>query len=167
MPLSINPAALSERPVVDNLLQYYLHDFSEITTVTMDDQGRFEYPYLAHYWRDPDRWPLLIRQDSEIVGLALVRKEADPTDGSPHLEMAEFFILRRHRRMGLGCAAARLIFKRFSGAWQVAVLHSNDPAQAFWQTVITMHVGTQYQRFVEPSAIILRFEQHAADVEAR
>jgi predicted acetyltransferase len=159
MNLNITPANTSEKHVVENLLQYYLHDFSEFTTIAMDESGRFEYPYLAHYWREPDRWPLLIRQNEDIIGLALVRQDADPADGRPYREIAEFFILRSHRRKGLGGAAAKLIFERFSGTWQVAVLHSNNKAQSFWQTVITTHVGRLYQRFNEPMAVILRFEQ--------
>jgi predicted acetyltransferase len=159
MSLNINPAKASERDVVENLLQYYLHDFSEFTRVAMNAHGRFEYPYLAHYWRDPHRWPLLIRQNNYIVGLALVRQDSDPVDGQPYREMAEFFILRSYRRLGLGCAAARMIFERFSGPWQVAVLHSNEKAQTFWQAVTSTHVGSQYQRHVEPAAIVLRFEQ--------
>jgi predicted acetyltransferase len=129
----------------------------------MDESGRFEYPYLAHYWREPDRWPLLIRQKEDIIGMALVRQAADPADGRLYREIAEFFILRSHRRQGLGGAAAKLIFERFSGTWQVAVLHSNNKAQSFWQTVVTTQVGTRYQRLVEPTAVILRFEQNAAD----
>jgi predicted acetyltransferase len=159
MSLNINPAKASERDVVDNLLQYYLHDFSEFTRVAMDARGRFEYPYLAHYWRDPHRWPLLIRQNEHIVGLALVRQDSDPVDGQQYREMAEFFILRSYRQLGLGCAAARMIFERFSGPWQVAVLHSSEKAQTVWQAVMSTHVGSQYQRHVEPAAIVLRFEQ--------
>jgi predicted acetyltransferase len=159
MSLNINPAKASERDVVDNLLQYYLHDFSEFTRIAMDTHGRFEYPYLAHYWRDQHRWPLLIRQNEHIVGLALVRQDSDPVDGQQYREMAEFFILRRYRRLGLGCAAARMIFERFSGPWHVAVLHSNEKAQTFWQAVMSTHVGSQYQQHVEPAAIVLRFEQ--------
>jgi hypothetical protein len=29
--------------------------------------------------------------------------------------------------------------------------------------VITTHVGRRYQRFIEPLAVILRFEQHFTD----
>jgi predicted acetyltransferase len=162
MSLSIGLATASERPVVENLMQCYLHDFSEFTNVTMDDQGRFEYPYLDHYWRVPDRWPLLIRQGKDVVGMALVRQVVDPAGGHTFHEMAEFFILRNYRRMGLGCAAAKLIFERFSGSWQVAILKSNHEAQTFWQAVITAQVGTQYQRHDEGVAIVLCFEQDNA-----
>jgi predicted acetyltransferase len=161
MSLYIHQATASERPLVDNLLQYYLHDFSEFTTVEIDAHGRFVYPYLAHYWQDPDRWPLLIRHDGHIIGLALVRQNFEPTNGRQYREMAEFFILRSYRRLGRGCAAARLIFEQFSGAWQIPVLHSNPQAQTFWQAVMQAHVGGDYQRDDNPRAMILCFEQTA------
>jgi predicted acetyltransferase len=47
--------------------------------------------------------------------------------------MAEFFILRGHRRGGAGTAAARALFARYPGRWEVAVARRNTPALGFWR----------------------------------
>ena len=53
--------------------------------------------------------------------------------------MAEFFIVRKHRRSGVGRAAAQTIFSRYAGLWEVAVARRNVPAQAFWRGAIGSH----------------------------
>ena len=44
--------------------------------------------------------------------------------GSPH-DMAEFFVMRKYRRHGIGIVAARELFARFPGDWQVRQLTAN------------------------------------------
>jgi predicted acetyltransferase len=55
--------------------------------------------------------------------------------------MSEFFILRGERRRGLGRRAARAVFDRFRGVWEVSQLPGNRPATAFWRSVIQEYTG--------------------------
>ena len=50
--------------------------------------------------------------------------------------MAEFFILRKYRGQGVGCVAARAIFSRYVGIWEVAVARKNRGALVFWRRAI-------------------------------
>ena len=50
--------------------------------------------------------------------------------------MAEFFILRKHRRAGVGAAAARAVFARYPGVWEAAVVRRNTAALAFWRRAV-------------------------------
>ena len=50
--------------------------------------------------------------------------------------LAEFFILKRYRRTGVGRQAARALFDRFRGRWQLSILARNAPAIAFWRRVL-------------------------------
>ena len=115
MTVNIRHAQAAEQDVVANLLQCYLHDFSEFTPVPMDSRGRFSYPYLGHYWHDPQRFPFFVEHKNQIVGLALLRQDKEPATGKQHMDMAEFFILRAHRRCGIGRGAARALFCLFPG----------------------------------------------------
>lgn len=63
------------------------------------------------------------------VALGLVRA------GSPH-RFGEFFIVRKHRRSGVGTTVARAIFLRFPGEWLVEEVPGNDDAVAFWRRAI-------------------------------
>jgi predicted acetyltransferase len=55
--------------------------------------------------------------------------------------MAEFFIVRGHRRQGFGMDVAQQVFLRFPGRWQVRVRAANEKAHRFWEHTIAMVVG--------------------------
>ena len=50
--------------------------------------------------------------------------------------MAEFFVMRKYRRGGIGNEAARTLFARFPGKWQVRQERANGAATLFWHTAI-------------------------------
>ena len=74
-----------ERLALTNMMQLYVHDFSEHWAGLKDDElggnaafaelgddGRFsDYP-LDPYWRDEDHLPLLLRVGGRIAGFALL-----------------------------------------------------------------------------------------------
>ena len=136
-----------DRVLVDRLMQLYLHDFSAFDGRQLSDDGRFDYPWLDAYWSDDDRHAYVLRVDGRPAGFALVRL-GDPT------EMAEFFVVRSHRRSGVGASAAREVFASHHGDWRVSEVAGNPAAVAFWRSVIPVdfaeHVlddGTTEQRF--------------------
>jgi predicted acetyltransferase len=60
--------------------------------------------------------------------------------------VAEFFVLRGMRRLGLATTLALETFRRWPGRWEVRELAANAPAIAFWRKVIGDYTGG---RFVE------------------
>jgi predicted acetyltransferase len=50
--------------------------------------------------------------------------------------MAEFFVMRKYRRAGIGTQSARLVFARFPGSWEVRQVEANVTASEFWRSVI-------------------------------
>jgi len=127
------------RPVIENLMQLYIHDFSDFLVhgnrKTLSEDGRFfDYP-LDSYWRDAGRSALLIRNDGLLAGFALINDQGH-TEAATDFNMGEFFIVRGHRRGGTGTAAARAIFARRPGRWEVAVARRNTPALPFWRRAI-------------------------------
>lgn len=132
--------ARSQRQTLANLLQLYTHDFSEHWSGTaegeLEEDGRFSpYPHLDSYWTEPGRVPLLLRTRGRIAGFCLLNRHhhgARPVDWN----VAEFFVVRKHRRGGIGAAAARQVFASRPGVWEVAVARRNTGALAFWRRVI-------------------------------
>jgi predicted acetyltransferase len=55
--------------------------------------------------------------------------------------LAEFFILRILRRIGVGEAAAQQLFDPFPGSWTVVQRDWNMAAQHFWRRVIARYTG--------------------------
>lgn len=141
--LELIEAQASQEHIFQNLMQLYVHDFSEQWSGTergeLDEKGLFpEYPYLASYWREDDRVPLLVRRGGHLAGFALIN--ADSHSGLPvDRNMAEFFIVRKHRRGGVGTAVAHAIFDRYPGVWEAAVARRNPGALAFWRNVVCTH----------------------------
>jgi len=129
MELEVIEASISDKPVLRNLLELYQHDFSAFDDSDVDEHGLYGYRYLDCYWTDADRHPLLFRVDGKWAGFALVRA------GAPH-DMAEFFVMRKYRRSGVGTALARDVFARFPGEWQVRQMTSNPDATSFWTRAI-------------------------------
>jgi predicted acetyltransferase len=128
--IAVSPAAEDEKPIVRRLLELNSHDFSEIDGRELGPHGEYGYRYLDHYWTDgEDRHPFLIRVDGAVAGCVLVRA------GSPHT-FGEFFVVRKHRRSGVGSIVARTVFRRFPGEWLVTEVPGNDAAVAFWRRAI-------------------------------
>jgi predicted acetyltransferase len=142
MNVQLTLAAASDQAVLDNLMQLYVHDFSEQWAGRpdgeLDGDGRFsDYP-LDAYWRDPGHMAFLIRAEGNLAGFVLINDVSHagrPVDRN----MAEFFIVRKHRRAGLGTLAAHQIFSRYPGNWETAVARRNVAALAFWRRAVRQH----------------------------
>lgn len=144
MDVAIQSAHIDDKSILRNLMELYVYDFSEYMRWDVDAHGLFGYKYLDPYWTEPDRFPFLIRVASKLAGLALVRDITKPDDEPTH-SMAEFFILRKYRRQGVGRIAAHRIFDLFPGQWSVIELEANVSAQTFWRKVISEYTGGNFQ----------------------
>jgi predicted acetyltransferase len=141
--VEIAVAEAHERAVLANLMQLYIHDFSEFwhdrTDGELGADGRFaDYPFLDAYWGEPGRIPLLFRVGGRPAGFALlndISHSGRPVD----YNMAEFFVVRKHRRGGVGTAAARTVFSLYPGQWEAAVARRNLAALPFWRKAASGH----------------------------
>jgi predicted acetyltransferase len=136
------PAKREEAPILANLLELYAHDFTEFLPIDLRSNGRFEYQDLTRYWRDANHHPFLIKVDGKLAGLILIRKDEIVSRAEPLWDLAEFFVVRRYRRQGVGTAMAHEVWRRFPGRWQVRVMEANLAGQHFWQHAITQFTGT-------------------------
>jgi predicted acetyltransferase len=144
MTIDIQPATSEDKSVLSHLMELYQYDFSEFEGTDVNAHGLFGYPYLDHYWREPGRYPFLIRVSGKLAGFALVRAiHGDEAGTNTHI-MAEFFILRKYRTRGVGQNVAQRTFAMFPGKWRVYEEAENLPAQAFWRKVIARYTGGAY-----------------------
>jgi predicted acetyltransferase len=125
------PVIEDDKPVLANLLQFYCYDMSAIREYDMTDHATYVYRYLDHYFLEPDRDVLLLRHSGALAGFVMSR--AGPTG---EREVAEFFVVRRHRRANVGSRAALALFARHPGRWIVAYDDRNPEASAFWPDVV-------------------------------
>ncbi|MFI4966244.1 MAG: GNAT family N-acetyltransferase [Caulobacterales bacterium] len=143
--VTLEEASREQRPTFENLFQLYTHDFSDFWTDRTDgelqEDGRFApYPYLDGYWTEADRTPLLILADGHVAGFALINTFAH--SGLPiDFSVAEFFVVRKHRRAGVGFTAATRIIQARPGQWEMAVARRNTAALPFWRRVASAIAG--------------------------
>ena len=106
-------------------------------TANCEEDGRRleEYGLMDSYWSEPNREVMLIRANGRLAGFVMVNDHSH-ADLPLDYAIAEFFVARKHRREGVGIAAA---VKRSSGArpglWELAVARRNTGAQPFWRRV--------------------------------
>ena len=135
--IEVIPAAYEQQPVVARLLELYAYDFTEFRDLELGVDGCYGYPKLRLYWRTPGRHPFLVKIESKLAGLVFVKRGSELSGNEAVWDMAEFFVMRKYRRRGVGMHIAHDIWKRFPGSWEVRVIASNGPALRFWERAIT------------------------------
>ncbi|GIN70247.1 hypothetical protein J14TS2_07220 [Bacillus sp. J14TS2] len=146
MDVQIEKVSLEQKNVLKNLLELYKYDFSEFDPEDVNDQGLYGYKYFEHYWTEPSRFPFLIKVNGNYAGFALVRKITQEGENPEfYFSMAEFFVMKKYRKTGVGKKTAFYLFDTFSGTWQVSEMKENVPAQKFWRKIISEYTNDNYQ----------------------
>ena len=136
--VAVVPAVADDAALIANLLELYQHDLSDVFPVELGTNGRFGYERLPLYWSEPTRrFPFLIRHGDRVVGFALINRGSPASDDPDVFDVAEFFVVRRHRRSGVARSAAFQVWGRLPGRWIVRVSEGNVGALRFWTRVIT------------------------------
>jgi predicted acetyltransferase len=160
--VSLIPAPESQSQIITNLIQLYKYDFSEFAEVgspygEVGPDGRFIYEGLDSYWREDGRVALTVEADGRLAGFVLVNRWS-ALNRSPDHAVAEFFVLRKYRRIGVGSRAAKALFERWPGGWEVAVARYNKPALSFWRKAIRAAVDGPVEEYTGD------FERHIGTV---
>ncbi len=142
MSIEVKPALITDKSIIHRMIELFRHDLSEFEDLDLDEHGYFGYPYLDYYWIESDRYPFIVRFDGKLAGFALVNRHTYLPDSQ--YSVAEFFILRKYRRHGIGRQVAFDVFDRFRGRWEISKLPTNDIALQFWSNVIKSYLPEQY-----------------------
>lgn len=136
--VTLDAATPVDAELLSNLLELYIHDLSPaFPNIEIGENGRFGYGRLRLYWEEPDRrFPFIVRYNGRIAGFILVTRGSPVTDDPAVLDVAEFFVLRRYRRSGVGLRAAYLLWNRLPGTWVVRVSEGSPGALPFWARII-------------------------------
>jgi predicted acetyltransferase len=135
----VTPAGVEEESTLAALLQLYVYDFSEMLALDVGDDGRYAVPQAE------GRDAFLVRVDGKLAGFALHAGKSRLTGEAGVHDVAELFVLQRYRRSGVGEQAARWLFDRFPGRWEVRQKAENTRAIAFWRRVIDRYTGGRFE----------------------
>jgi predicted acetyltransferase len=144
------------RAAIRNLYPLYLHDLSQWSThYRLDEDGRWQPSYVEDFLGRRECAAFLIRENGAAAGFAWVgggdfpRKRPDRD-----WRLAEFFVAAPFRRRGLGRSAAAQVLDGFAGTWQLEVIDGNEPALAFWRSVLAAR-GTYAEEPGEGDTVFL------------
>ncbi len=140
------PATLSDRNALHNLAQFYQYDFTEFLPGDVDEQGEYPYIDVRRYLTEKDHRAYLARVNGKLGGFVLIKDRPEQRD-RPGRYLAEFFVMRPYRRLGVGRMLAFQTFDTYRGYWELAVVGPNTPAQAFWRRVVDEYTGGRFEEF--------------------
>lgn len=179
MTVSVRDArnTVGDRLWIQSVYRDYLDDLAPAagtgTFPALGEVGHREPDQLFHWFGDPNSFPLVILRSSQPVGFALVvRRVAGAgtqrgvgTGSLPRAaidyRMAEFFITRAMRRLGIGATAVRLIFSRFAGRWEITEHLRNASAVGFWRRVVASYTLGNYRERIVNGEVRQTFESGA------
>jgi len=158
MKVTLTKASRENIGVMENLMQFYIYDFSEFVDLDVNKDGLFEpYAGIRDYWdNENERFPYFIKEGERFLGFVLVRYIM--ASERNYFSMAEFFIMRKYRRKGIGRSMAEQVFQLHKGQWEIYQKESNKPAQVFWRNIITDYTEGQFKERVEYGKRIQEFE---------
>ena len=145
MDVALVPAGVEQKALFVQLFQLYAYDFTEVTGDDPGHDGLFRVPPLDRYWQEPWWRPFLLHVGGACAGFVIVSGRSRRVEGLERWDMAEFFVLRRHRRAGVGTRAAILAFNAFPGPWEVRQMARATAATAFWRKVIDRYTTGQFE----------------------
>jgi predicted acetyltransferase len=127
--IKLVPIRATDYHTVQNMARFYVYDISEYMGCEagweLPLNGLYECIDFKKYWDDPARqFPFFIYFKDEIAGFVIIDKQG--VDDGVDFNIAQFFVLRKFKRMGIGRHVAQLCFDRFVGKWNVMCLPGNQ-----------------------------------------
>lgn len=129
--------------VLRNLFEHYMHDMAEWFGFDTREDGSYAYP-TEQLW-DQGCDVFLAFAELVPVGFAVVSDTGARADAESSRDLKEFFVVRRHRRDGIGEAFARHVWDQYPGSWLVRVYQGNQPALPFWRRVVGTYTGGKFR----------------------
>jgi predicted acetyltransferase len=142
----------ADRRWIEGVYRDYLDDLTPLNTGVfpiLGEVGHSEPDQLTRWFADSSAHLLLILKANQPAGFAMVAR-GGPAFGRPPVDyrMAEFFIARPQRRLGVGRSAVPLILDRFAGRWEIVEYQRNPDAVSFWRRVVALYTRGDYQERV-------------------
>jgi len=138
MNLELRRVDAGSRTILERLLQFELYE------VGMDPEpdGLIDWgESLDMFFTDSSHVALFFMMDGQIAGFALLKLSRNPTgpDGRTPTRsnlVEEFYVMRPHRRKGVGTLSMDLVLKEFPTQWTITTW-PDQRRVAFWRHVAT------------------------------
>lgn len=145
MNLEVIKVSLEEKTILSNLSKMYCYEWSQYDKLDVNEQGDYEHEYdLADSWNKENHYQYFIKVNEILAGFVLI-----DDDLAMHLNydysIAEFFIMHKYRRAGVGRYAAKFVFDMFLEKWEIVHHPHNIMSVEFWASVVDEYTNGKYE----------------------
>lgn len=148
MDVQLKEVSVGEKEILRNLLEKYDYEFSQWDLRDVNALGLYGYDWLDCYWTEENRFPYFILVDGKLAGFVMICDYPEVEEEKTDFTMAEFFVMYKYRKRGVGTIAARQAFDLHKGRWGLKRHPHNLPSVYFWNKVISDYTNGNY-RLVE------------------
>ncbi len=136
MNIELKQVTTSEKEILKNMLEKYNYEFSQWDKRDVNQLGLYGYQYLDCYWTEDKRWAYFILVDGNLAGFIMINDLSEVYDRRSDFQMAEFFVMHKYRRLGVGKKAFFKVLDIHKGKWQLKRHPANLTSVHFWNKVI-------------------------------
>lgn len=145
MEIYLDEVKIKDKEVLYRLLQYSLFEESLTDFNEMNDNALFEYKWFDKYFEENNREAYFIKEKitNKLLGFVMINQYIK-TFSNGH-SIAEFMIIHKYRRKGLGKKVAFMCFNKHKGNWEVSPSFGNKTAYLFWKNIIEDYTNNNYK----------------------
>ncbi|MBC8163359.1 MAG: hypothetical protein H7Z42_19280 [Roseiflexaceae bacterium] len=140
----ITRAAPETQPLIERLYQLFLSELASLRGHTPGQAAPPAMPALQCYWQDVGYAPFLLVNAGQLAGFALVSPHSRIHATYNGCACEVLFVLRPHRRRGIGQFAAQALFGSYPGFWEVSAEATNTPGSTFWRATVDRYTNGRY-----------------------
>ena len=145
MDIKLKRILLEDKEILKNLLEKYDYEFSQYDGRDVNKLGLYDYQYLDYYWNEKNRWAYFIEVDGKLSGFVMVNDYSEVEDRKTDFVIAEFFVMYKYRRLGIGKTVFFRLLDLHRGTWQLKRHPKNVPSVHFWNKVIDEYTKGNYE----------------------
>ena len=135
----------SEAPVLENLYEFLLYDLARYFGFDAQPDGSYgRADRIDRYWTG-DFTVHVPWLGEAPAGFAIIGRADRVIEDRAGRDIAEFFVVRKVRRRGLGRLMARHVWSMYPGDWLVRVAVVNEPAVPFWRSAIAEYTENAFE----------------------
>ena len=144
MDISIIPVSKNEKEILRNLLEKYEYEFTQYENKDVNEYGLYE-NNIDNYWIDKNKYSFFIKVDSMLAGFIMIDNHCYIDVGTEY-SIAEFFVMYKYKRLGVGKYSINYIFDKFKGKWSISYAQKNKPALEFWNKMVNNYTKGNYKK---------------------
>jgi predicted acetyltransferase len=135
---------VEEKEILKNLMEKYNYEFSQYEKTDVNKLGLYGYDWLDCYWTEKNRYPYFILVDNILAGFVLINDYPE-INMKMDYAIAEFFIMYKYRRLGVGKYIVYNVLNKYKGTWQIKYHPKNIVSVKFWNSIIKEYTNGQYK----------------------